>query len=69
LKTRPIAGADWTVDTAVIYHQLSHPKTLPVLVRKFKRQLRRDAKQAGLVPRKIRSTDPNDDPIQLTLLG
>ena len=45
LTTRPIAGVEWTVDTVVIYHQERHPKTLPVLVRKFKRQLRKGEKQ------------------------
>jgi hypothetical protein len=38
LTTRPIAGVDWTVDTAVIYHKVRHPKTVPILVRKFGRQ-------------------------------
>ena len=35
LTTRPIAGVDWTVDMAVIYHRLRHAKTVPILVRKF----------------------------------
>ena len=38
LTTRPIAGVDWTVDTAVIYHKQWRPKTIPLLVRKFKNQ-------------------------------
>jgi DNA-binding transcriptional LysR family regulator len=40
LTTRPIVGVDWTVDTAVIYHKERHPKTVPVLVRSLKRNLR-----------------------------
>lgn len=38
LTTRPIAGVDWTVGTAVIYHKQRHPKTVPVLVRGLKKQ-------------------------------
>lgn len=45
LTTRPIAGVDWTVDTAVIYHNLRHPKTVPILVRKFGRQFHPTAKE------------------------
>ncbi|WP_263368877.1 LysR family transcriptional regulator [Edaphobacter bradus] len=45
LTTRPIAGVNWTVDTAVIYHKLRHPKTVPILVRKFARQLHQNAKE------------------------
>ncbi len=37
LTTRPILGMDWTVDTAVIYHRQSHPKTVPILVRNLKK--------------------------------
>jgi hypothetical protein len=39
LTTRPIAGVDWTVDTALIYRSDRHPKTIPVVVRQLKRQL------------------------------
>lgn len=42
LTTRPILGVDWTVDTAVIYHKQRHPKTVPVLVRKLKRNIQKD---------------------------
>ena len=38
LTTRPVVGVDWTVDTAVIYHKQWRPKSIPVLVRKFKKQ-------------------------------
>ena len=44
LTTRPIAGVDWTVDTAVIYHKQRHPKTVPILVKKFRRQFRSETK-------------------------
>jgi len=46
LTTRPISGVDWTVDTAVIYHKLRHPKTVPILVRKFGRQSPQNAKES-----------------------
>jgi len=39
LITRPIVGVDWTVDTAIIYNKVRHPKTIPVLVRHLKRRL------------------------------
>jgi hypothetical protein len=32
LTTRPITGVDWTVDSAVIYHQQRYPKSIPILV-------------------------------------
>jgi DNA-binding transcriptional LysR family regulator len=37
LTTRRIAGVNWTVVTAAIYHKQRHPKTIPVLVKKLKR--------------------------------
>lgn len=43
LTTKPIAGVDWTVDTAFIYHQRNHPKTIPVLVRHLKQKLNQSA--------------------------
>jgi DNA-binding transcriptional LysR family regulator len=42
LTTRPILGVNWTVDTAVIYHKQRHPKTVPVLIRKLKRNIQKD---------------------------
>ena len=47
LTTRPIAGVDWTVDTAVIYHKERHPKNVPNLVRRLKKQLNRNPKETG----------------------
>ena len=32
-------GVDWTVDTAIVYNKLHHPKTVPVLLRQLKRRL------------------------------
>ena len=39
LTTRPIAGVDWAVDTAFVYNEKLHPKTIPVLARHLKRRL------------------------------
>jgi len=47
LTTRPIVGVSWTVDTAVIYHKQRHPKTVPILVKKLKKQLNIDVKEPG----------------------
>jgi DNA-binding transcriptional LysR family regulator len=47
LTTRPIVGVDWTVDTVVIHHKQRYPKTVPVLVRSFKRHFSNDAKPLG----------------------
>jgi DNA-binding transcriptional LysR family regulator len=41
LTTRRLSDVDWTVDNAVIYHKLRHPKTLPILVRRLKRGIRK----------------------------
>ncbi len=32
LTTRPIAGLDWTVDTALVYDEHRHPKTIPLFL-------------------------------------
>jgi len=44
LTTRPLSGVDWSVNTAVIYHKYRHPKTIPLLVKKIKQQLRQEGK-------------------------
>lgn len=69
LTTRPIAGVDWTVDTAVIYHHQRHPKSIPILVRQFKRRLNTGVKNTASAPRKHPSSNTKDGPIQLPLLG
>jgi DNA-binding transcriptional LysR family regulator len=52
LTTRPIAGVDWTVDTAIVFHKQKHPKTIPALVR----SLRKSSSEKGK-PRNL-SYDP-----------
>jgi DNA-binding transcriptional LysR family regulator len=42
LITRRLAGVDWTVDTAVIYHKQRRPKTVPILVRRLKRSVQKE---------------------------
>jgi DNA-binding transcriptional LysR family regulator len=80
LTTRPIAGVDWTVDTALIYHRQRHPKTIPILSRKFKQQFGKrltgdqSARNQPAAQSDIRSTNatrnkPNDGPVQMSLLG
>ncbi|MES2221012.1 MAG: LysR family transcriptional regulator [Acidobacteriota bacterium] len=80
LITRPIAGVDWTVDTAVIYHKSHYPKTIPVLLRKLRRKLYPDAAgtasdripvsmKASPAKRNASRQSGEDGPVQLTLLG
>ena len=68
LTARPIAGVEWTVDTAVIYHNERHPKSIPILVRQFKRQLRKELRNTTSVPRRPPSAITKDERIQLALL-
>ncbi|MDE1160623.1 MAG: LysR family transcriptional regulator [Acidobacteriaceae bacterium] len=68
LTTRPIAGVRWTVDTAVIYRKQHQQKTIPVLVRKFKRHLRRDRRPAENILQDLAQKQPFATPIQLGLL-
>ena len=69
LTTRPIAGVDWTVDTAVIHHLQRYPKSLPILVRQFKRQLGKGVRNISSAPRKPPLSAIKDGPVQLALLG
>ncbi len=48
LITRHLAGVDWTVDMAVIYHKQRHPKTVPILVRKLKRSIQKEMPKSNL---------------------
>jgi DNA-binding transcriptional LysR family regulator len=69
LTTRPIAGVDWTVDTAVICHRQRHPQSVPILVRQFRRQLKKDGRNSTFsISRKPPSVVIRDEPIQLPLL-
>lgn len=79
LTIRPIAGVNWAVNTAVIYHKQRYPKTVPILVKKFKRQLR--SEMNGVGPDKIHLSlrtsrsivrqpqSTKSGPVQMTLLS
>ncbi|HTF62504.1 MAG TPA: LysR family transcriptional regulator [Edaphobacter sp.] len=80
LTTRPIAGVDWTVDTALIYHRVRHPKTIPILVKRLIKHLPRNGKettpnkvsisvQASIATGKRPSQRVKDEPVQLTLIS
>jgi DNA-binding transcriptional LysR family regulator len=64
LTTRPIAGVDWAVNTAVIYHQQRHPKTVPILVKKFRRQFKNETNGIGAdgVPVSLQSRSTRKPP-------
>ena len=62
LTTRPILGVDWTVDTAIIYRKERHPKTIPILVRKLKRNILKD--QSGNNVSVITPNGPIKRPVQ-----
>jgi DNA-binding transcriptional LysR family regulator len=64
LTTRPIAGVDWTVDTAFVYRKERPLKTIPVLIRHLKDRLQTPATSDRKPPR---SANKNSD--QLSLLG
>lgn len=48
ITTRPILGIDWTINTAVIYHKHRHPKTLPILITKLKRNIQKEMTRNNL---------------------
>jgi hypothetical protein len=74
LTTRRIAGVDWTVDTAVIYHRHRYPKTIPILVKQLQRELAKQRKASGsekisLAKGPHRIDANGNSPVQLKLLG
>jgi hypothetical protein len=80
LTTRPIAGVDWTVDTALIYHKVRHPKTVPILVKRLMKRLPQHGKetapnqvpisaQASVANGKRPSQRVKDESVQMTLIG
>lgn len=81
LTTRPVAGVDWTVDTALIYHKQRHPKSLPILAKKFLKlhsngaaapqspYMKRPTRAAVIRNQKDSEQSPEDGPVQLSLLG
>jgi len=79
LTARPIAGVNWTVDTALIYHKVRHPKTVPILVKRLIKQFPQNGKtapnkvsvsvQASIATGKRPSQRVKDGPVQMTLIG
>ena len=74
LTTRPIAGVDWTVDTALIYHKVRYPKTVPILLKRLMKQLPQNDKETA--PKKVSvangkrpSQRVKDEPVQMRLIG
>jgi DNA-binding transcriptional LysR family regulator len=63
LTTRPVAGVDWTVDTAFVYRKERPLKTIPVLIRHLKSRL-----GASAVNNKKHSHSSDKKPSQLSLL-
>jgi DNA-binding transcriptional LysR family regulator len=48
LTTRPIAGVNWTVDMAAIYHRQRYPKTIPLLIKRLRKDLNPDGKHPSI---------------------
>jgi DNA-binding transcriptional LysR family regulator len=80
LVTRPIAGVNWTVDTAIVYNKQRHLRTIPVLVRHLKRYLASPANKTNqgtaLAASPARNGAPKrpphavrKNPAQMSLLG
>lgn len=82
LTTRPIAGVDWTIDTALIYHKARHPKTVPILVKRLVKQLSQtqNGKETAVnkvsipsqasIPNRMRPAQrEKDGPVQMTLIS
>jgi DNA-binding transcriptional LysR family regulator len=80
LTIRPIAGVDWTVDTALIYHKVRHPKTVPILVKRLMKQFPQNGKenpsnrvsnsvQTSIATGKRPFHPVKDGPVQMTLIG
>ena len=74
LTTRPIAGVDWTVDTALIYHKVRHPKTVPILAKRLRKHLLLRNKvsisvQASIATGKRPIQRVTEDPVQMKLIS
>jgi len=64
LTTRPVAGVNWTVDTAFVYKKQRHPKSIPVLIRHLKSRLIGSTANGKKPPRST-----GKGPEQMSLLG
>lgn len=73
LTTRRIAGVNWTVDTAVIYHRHRYPRTIPVLIKQLQRKIAKERKGTAseripLAKKPPRAHANENSPVQLSLL-
>ena len=74
LTTRPVMGVEWTVSTAIAFHHRRHPKTIPILVRRLRKLMKKNAKPCQRIPpAPIRTVDADrsesrKEPVQLPLL-
>lgn len=73
LVTRPVAGVDWTVETALVYCKQTHPKTIPVWVRHWRRTIAVETGNQRLQDADFHRKRPPQStgvkPTQLSLLG
>jgi DNA-binding transcriptional LysR family regulator len=67
LITRRLSGADWTIDTAVVYHKQRYQKTLPVLVRMLKRSFQKEIKSNPILPTSQSSTGAVKHPVKAVI--
>lgn len=51
LTTRPIAGLDWTVDTALVYDEQRYPKTIDILLPLLQRRFGTEPREKQLLER------------------
>jgi hypothetical protein len=63
LTTRPIAGVDWAVDTAIVYHREHHPRTIPFLAKKLQRMVQKNIASGGHAQRNPNSSASGKQPI------
>ena len=79
LTTRPIAGVNWTVDTALVYHKVRHAKTVPILAKRLTKQFHQngtesavihsDSVQTSIATGKRPPGRVNDGPVQMKLIS
>lgn len=68
LTVRRLLGANWTIDTALIYPKARHRKTLPVILRQLKQRYGQGPLQRGSGAGKRPPTSDSAETLQLDLL-
>jgi len=79
LTTRPIAGVNWTVDTALVYHKVRHAKTVPILAKRLTKQFHQNGNESAVIHSDSVQTSiatgkrppgrVNDGPVQMKLIS